>query len=77
MEPLNARSLGAVSRTELNMDFDHTHEWDEIDEMYRVGPNPSRSVEPRPREKTWGGAETGSVIESSGLHLSRQAPTGA
>ena len=60
-----------------SMDFDHTHEWDEIDEMYRVGPNPSRSVEPKPREKSWGGAETGSVIESSGLHLSQRAPTGA
>ena len=49
----------------------------QVYEMSRVGPNPSRSVEPKPREKSWGGAETGSVIESSGLHLSQRAPNGA
>ena len=52
------------------MDFDHQFNWNEEEEMYRVSPNPScSSVEPQPRDKSRGGAETGSVNEQSGLHL--------
>ena len=62
------------------MDWDHSFAWDDQDEMYivsRVGPYPSRSVEPNPREKSRGGAETGPVDGPSGLRLSPKAPRGA
>ena len=60
--------------------FDCRVEWSEEDECYKdsVWPNsPAQSGKNMKATDESAGAETGSVIESSGLHLSQRAPNGA